>query len=586
MRRLLLSSFLLLAGLGAASAIGVDVQELKSGARKIEFVNYTGPLSIFQTDFDIRGIGRTLAERISSAAVVARYLLKYTAVHAVDKAEPQKLSADIISLDKDAKVDHIDNVRRILSSYLERLYAYPRRDADLLALFTTYYNAAYRGNIGYFSGKYKTVVMSYLEPATAGISVKYYEWPGATQLVIPLSDSATRDVLSALSTSELTSGAVAEGLRAREDKGIPERKAIVELKKREVAQGEKKVEEAGKALAEQKRKTQEQEQALQKERTALEQRKAEEDRLAAALATEREKAKAITDAEEKARKEQELAARQQELERKAAETGAAEEALKAKEAELAAQKQGQASREQAVAGQERTLETKKAEIAAEQKSIAQDQTALRIQKEPEAVKKELEQKSAELAQREAEVAQREQAARKGESDAAIFAGRLYYLKIKEWLTGGHYNNEIYAINATTAKIMVKSPFTNICGRRYDIFKDGVVVITHKGDHRAGHYLSLLDLKTLEPKETGPDAVFFRSFVEIRDDLVYAILNRGDAYYLGKFGADMKTTAVSTDKVDPDSFISFFGDKIYINREDKKILVLKKEDLSTSGVIEP
>lgn len=586
MRRLLLSSFLVLAGLGAASAIGVDVQELKSGARKIEFVNYTGPLSIFQTDFDIRGIGRNLAEQIDRGGFVARFLLKYTAVHAVDTAEPEKLSADIISLDKDAKVDHIDNVRRILSSYLEALYKYPRRDADLLALFTTYYNAAYRGNIGYFTGRYKSVVMSYLEPATAGISVKYFEWPGATQLVVPLSDAATRDILSALSTTELTSGAVAETLKAREDKGIPERKAIVELKQREVEQGQKKVEEAGKKLAEDKRKTQEQELALQKEKIAAEQKQAEADREAAALAAEREKAKAITDAEEKAKKEQELAARQQETERKAAEARAAEEAVKAKEAEVAAQKQEQAAREQAVTGQEQTLQTKKEEIATEQKSIAQDQTALRIQKEPEVVQKELEQKSTELAQREAEVAKREEAARKGESDAAIFAGRLYYLKIKEYLTGGHYNNEIYAINASTAKIVVKSPFTNICGRRYDIFKDGVVVITHKGDHRAGHYLTLLDLKTLEPKATGPDAVFFRSFVEIRDDMVYAILSRDDSYYLGRFGADMKTVAVSADKVDPDSFISFFGDMIYINGEDKKILVLKKEDLSTAGVVEP
>jgi hypothetical protein len=49
---------------------------------------------------------------------------------------------------------------------------------------------------------------------------------------------------------------------------------------------------------------------------------------------------------------------------------------------------------------------------------------------------------------------------------------------------------------------------------------------------------------------------------------------------------MKTVAVSADKVDPDSFISFFGDMIYINGEDKKILVLKKEDLSTAGVVEP
>jgi len=576
MKRILLSAFLLLCGLAAATAIGVDVQELKSGARKIEFQNYTGPLSIFQTDFDIRGIGRALADQIQKGAVIARYLLKYTAVHAVDAAEPQKLSADIISLDREAKVDHIDNVRRILSSYLERLYKYPRRDADLLALFTTYYNAAYRGNLPYFTGKYKSAVVSYLEADKAGISVKYFEWPGASQLLIPLNDSATRDVLSALSTTELTSGAVTEQLKAKPDKGVPERKAIVELKQKEVEQGQKKLEEEAKKLAEEKRKTQAAEEALQKEKAAAEQKKAEAERAAAALAAEKQKGKA----------DAELAAQKAEADRKAAEAAAAAEAVKAKEAQVSGQKSEQASREQAVSTQEKTLETKKEEIAAEQKDIAKDQAAVRAQKEPEAVQKELEQKSAELAQREAEVTQREEVARKGETDASIFAGWLYYLKIKEYLTGGHYNNELYAINAATAKVGLKSPVVNICGRRYDIFKDGVVVITHKGDHRAGHYLMRLDLKSLEPRATGPDTVFFRSFVEIRDDMVYAILNRDDAYYLGKFDGDMKAVAVSTEKVDPDSFISFFGDLIYINREDKKILVLKKVDLSTSGVVEP
>ncbi len=56
--------------------------------------------------------------------------------------------------------------------------------------------------------------------------------------------------------------------------------------------------------------------------------------------------------------------------------------------------------------------------------------------------------------------------------------------------------------------------------------------------------------------------------------------------MGAFDTDMKTVAVSKDKVDADSFISFFGDLIYINSQDKKILALKKADLSTSAVIEP
>ncbi|MCX7039729.1 MAG: P83/100 family protein, partial [Spirochaetes bacterium] len=148
MKKALLSLALLAAACLAASAIGVDVNELK-GAGKIEFVNYTGPLNIFQTDLNIRGIGRNLARQVARGGGDARIELKYSAVHIVGAEEPEKFSADIISLDKGAKVDHINNVRRIVSAYIETLYGYPRKDADLLALFVSYYNAIYRRNLDY-----------------------------------------------------------------------------------------------------------------------------------------------------------------------------------------------------------------------------------------------------------------------------------------------------------------------------------------------------------------------------------------------------------------------------------------------------
>jgi len=85
---------------------------------------------------------------------------------------------------------------------------------------------------------------------------------------------------------------------------------------------------------------------------------------------------------------------------------------------------------------------------------------------------------------------------------------------------------------------------------------------------------------------GGEAVFYRSFVEVRDGFTYAVVNREKSYYLGRFDTAMKLLAISKDPVDGDSFISFYGDLVYINREDKQILVLKKDDLSTTGVIQP
>ncbi|MGA2976891.1 MAG: P83/100 family protein [Spirochaetia bacterium] len=538
-----LSSLFLIAAAAAGSALGVDVDELKTAPR-IQFVDYTGPINIFQTDLDIRGIGAGLARQVQKNMPVASYLTKYTAIHAVDTAEPDKLSADIIMLDKDAKIDHIDNVRRVASAYMSTLYQYPRKDSDLLALFVSYYNAVYRGNLGYFSGKYKTVVLSHLTKEKVGISTKYYDWPGQTQLVIPLNENATRDIFGALNSSELTGKAVVEQLKTQENKGIPERTAVNELKQQEVNKAQAVIDQEAKKLAEQKQQTEKTQAELDAARQAAEQAKTDQERKAA------------------------------------------QEKVAAQEQSLAQQQSQQQAAEQKIATQEAAVEQKKQEVAQEKKDIAADQTAQKIQQNPEAAKKDLEKQAAQLAQREATVAAAETAVKKGQSDQAIFAGKLYYLKIKEYLTGGHYNNDMLVIDAATGAVLLTSTETHICGRKFDLFKNGVVVITYKIDHTQGHFLTLLDLDTLQRKAISDEAVFFRSFVETRDDFTYVVVDRANAYYLGKFTSDMKLAALSKEQVDPDSFISFFNDLVYINSKDKNILVLNKADLSTKKAITP
>ena len=536
MRVLCLSLGLLLTAAALASALGVDVDELKT-AKKVEFVNYTGPISVFQTDFDIRGIGRALARRIKEGNAAASFEVKYTAVHAVDAAEQGKLSADIIVLEKDAKIDTIDNVRRVTSAYMAGLYDYPRRDADLLALFVSYYNAVYRGNLPYFAGKYKTVVTAHLDAGKVGISTNYFDWPGTTQMVIPLNDAATKDIFGALNSSVLTDSKVIEQLRGKEDKGVPERSAIAALKEKEAAKGQQQVDAEAKKLAEQKQKTAEQQAALDTARRDGEQAKTEQDR------------------------------------------AAAQEKVDAREAELAKSQEQQKAAEEKLTAQQAAVQQKQQEVRQEKKDIAADQAAVKIEQKPEEVKKE-------LAQREADVTKREEAVKNGQSDQAIFAGKLYYLKVKEYLTGGHYNNDMLIINAASAAVILKSTEAMICGRKFDLYKNGVVVITYKNNHNEGHFLTLLDLDTLQRKAISEQSVFFRSFVETREDVTYAVVERAGAYYLGAFSPEMKLLASSKDQVDPDSFISFYNDLVYINDKNRNILVLNKTDLSTKSTISP
>ena len=70
--------------------------------------------------------------------------------------------ADILFIGKDATVDHIKNLRRIISAYLSSAYGYSEKDADTLAVFITVYNAVYRGQYDVYNSKYKAVVVKNL----------------------------------------------------------------------------------------------------------------------------------------------------------------------------------------------------------------------------------------------------------------------------------------------------------------------------------------------------------------------------------------------------------------------------------------
>jgi len=247
-------------------------------------VNYTGTHTVIETAEQIRGIGRGLASGVSAGADPARWLTKYSVFHVPSAAGQKAFGADIFSIDPDSRIDHIDNVRRIVSAYLEQLYAYPRRDADVLALFVSYYNAVYRGDLPYFAGRYLPAVIARLDAAKVGISTKYFEWPGATQLVVPLSAAAGRDILGVLDASELTSAAVVDLLKEREDKGVAERTAAADLKAREAEAARKALEEEQARLEAQRKAIAEQEAAAKAAQAEAERLKAAGDAEAAAAA--------------------------------------------------------------------------------------------------------------------------------------------------------------------------------------------------------------------------------------------------------------------------------------------------------------
>jgi hypothetical protein len=196
--------------------------------------------------------------------------------------------------------------------------------------------------------------------------------------------------------------------------------------------------------------------------------------------------------------------------------------------------------------------------------------------------------TADQAKKEAELNKREDALKNQNKGDGLFGLNIYYLEVKDFFEGGHYKNILYMINTQTNKIEFKSPVTNICGRKYDVYSNGIVVISHNGDHKAGHRLTKIDRETLKEIVSGSENIFWRSFVEIKNDHIYAIIKdtTKDDFYLGKFDANLKLVAKSKDKVYLNTFITFFDNSIYINRDDKAVMVLKESDLSLSNLIQP
>lgn len=77
-----------------------------------------------------------------------------------------------------------------------------------------------------------------------------------------------------------------------------------------------------------------------------------------------------------------------------------------------------------------------------------------------------------------------------------------------------------------------------------------------GDHKAVHRLTILDREILKETKSGTDSIFWRSFIEIKDNNIYAVIKDQGNYYLGKFDIDLKLAVKSKEKVNSNTFITF------------------------------
>lgn len=509
-----------------AYGLDVDVEELSATKdTSVEFVNYEGPHSKIETIEQIKGIGRHLGRQVTDSFGDFTYAGKYRVIHAVDPADSKGMDADIFLILPAAQVDHIINIRRIISGFLEAAYQYSAVDADLLAEFITVYNAVFRGRMDYFNERYKQIVIRNLDAESVGISTVYTQWPGKTRMVIPLTGAAADGGIGSLDSDMLTEKEVIEKLQTEDDKGLDIRKDMTELKEREVEVEQERIDADKEALEDEQQRIAAEQQRLQeeKERIAKEKAEAEDEEAQRALA---EREAALKAEEEKLRREEEDAAE--------------------KSQELNEREEDQAERVE--------------RIQQEREEIAED--------------------ARELIGQESTTTERTTGTA---SSAAVSENNILFIIMSE--ATGEPLGRLARINETSGKIVQRSSINTIRKRRIDFLGNDILALAGTNSGQGAVRLVLINSDTLETIKQGDVDIFPDSVVVIKEDSVYAVVAQEESWFIGKFDEDLSLTMVSNIAVMPFTSILNVDDTLYALGQDDAVHVLSDQNLADLKKIE-
>ena len=526
--------FVLLITTVAVFSVEVDRKELEKdlGDSTIEFVNYYGPHTYVNTREQIRGIGSNLAtaaKNKDSAGDSTRYRI----IHAVDPNTTGGFDADILILGVNATVDHIDNIRSILSSYLSTAYSYSEKDANTLAFYITIYNAVYRGNMKVFQDRYKPVVIGHLSADNVGISTRYDQWPGKTRLVIPLSDSRLTGTISTIDTAVLSDSDITKKIREEDGAGLDTRKDMVELKDRESDEAQKRAEVAQKqAVTAKEDASQKKKEVAQAEKDADQaNRKAKEARKDAEKNPKDSVAQKVAEEREKEAKEKTAVAEKKKENQKKAE-------------KIIKDKEGVAEADQALA------DTKQKEALVERKEIASD-TQKVIDKEANDARK-----TAEAVL------------------ASVEPG--YALRVIDKKT---FLSELVLVNLANGELLKTSPLNSIHNRMLIDAGDSIMAVAGKKGGSADVTLVLINPETLEMTKSGDVSLSESSILVKNGNDYYAVIEKksGDCV-LGRFNSNLELKASSAISVLPQTAITVTPRGLLVQDSSAKIRLLRATDL--------
>ncbi len=558
--------FFLHSHLFAQTKAPLGIQEIKA-AKQVQFQNKSNrkaPANVIRENTET---GRTLAQAIRENPNATQEFRGIQIQRILPPKDSQKMGADILRISPDQNFDHINSINRILSAYIENSFQYTEENADILATFVLYYNAAHRQEINFIQTRYIDPVVESLDPQKIGIDINYRNWPGKTEILIPIAGNILKQGGQDITTDELEEE-VGKLVKAEKD---PETK--------------KKMEQETQKMREL------QDRKLQEEKKQVRERQ-----------------------EELSKKEQDLNRKQQETERKIQETGRILQDLRkdpVKNAALISEKEKQITQ----------LETEKAKIEEEKKQVAETKPELE-KKEQELAKKEEkrdeskkdesqsasastqqqlggkdekkpEEKVEELKRELAAV--REELKKKEEKSENVIDNKIFFMKFIKYDSDGHYSNELWAIDPVKDDALFKSPFTNICSKEFiEIPNQGILVLGYEGNKVSDrkHKLTYLDVKTLKlKKQSDVSDVFWRTPMVYTDEKIYVIEKFENKYHLSRFNPDLSVDVRSSDPVEENSEITFFKDKIYITGKGKQegntvIKIFNRKDLKLLKILNP
>jgi flagellar biosynthesis GTPase FlhF len=534
-------------------------EEIIKGNR-IQFINRTNQ----------RALDITIQRQINAGKKLAEDVIKQKEGEEINiiakrffDPNQEKYGADVIILTEKTNFGHINGIQRILLGYLQTAFQYNNKQAETLSELLVYYNANLRLNPKNIEESYSKKVLDNIDIKKAGIDRVYRNWPGKTQLLIPLRKNIVRPEKTDLDRKELQE--VIE-----KDKSIPQekkeelKKIDQELKKEDSKKIEQKEVELTKKEEEIK-KTQEQikqeEQKIQKELQDTN-KKLEE------LRKDPEKNKEQIKQEEK--KVEQLQEQKKEIEQQKQEVQQEQKKVEEAKQEIKEQKeQPQTTRKE----EEKKENQATTENQQKQPTSKVDQQLEALKKENEELKKEIEKKEQ-------------------QSDNVINE-KIVFLKVMRYVSDGHYSNELWMVDPNKDDTLFRGPFTNICSRTFlPIENVGIVVIGYEdaAHTQTPHHLYLLDQDNLQVKAKSKEIVIFSSFLIYKDNLIYAIEELDGKYYLSRFNDKLELQDRSSSNINPHSEITFFKDKIYLTGSGTDsnipIQIYNRKDLKLIKVIQP